>query len=396
MKLKFVHFTIDDKFIDDSVKCFETANLTENVFYCLKKISCSFEYIKSSKVKQIRIEEAESIIDNLSNFDIVILHSLYAIPADLICKIPSKTKVVWYAWGFDLYGNPYPIKPLIQIPRSKLMPRTSRIFNSGYLTLKRLKSMLKHHLIRDQYSSSSAQKMHEAIQRINYFSGVFPVEHEMLISQCPDYRGKIITHNYIHPEEFNASDINEKATSLGNNIILGNSASFYCNHIDLLYALYNQTHKRDMKIYCPLSYAGRSFYIKKVIKKGKELFGDNFIPLLDYMPFDEYSKIIQSCNCMILGYYYQAATCNCLTSIWNGVKLFLPKDSMNYIEYKDVEGLEVYSIEDDLNDHNLENVVINDVKKQRVKISERYSFERWKADLQASICTIQKDCEGNA
>lgn len=31
-KLHFVHFVIDDKFIHDSIRCFQMANLTKNNF----------------------------------------------------------------------------------------------------------------------------------------------------------------------------------------------------------------------------------------------------------------------------------------------------------------------------------------------------------------------------
>ena len=387
MKLRFIHFTIDDKFIDDSVTCFETSNLTDNVFYCLKKNSCSFEYIKSSIVKKIRIEEAESIIDNLSNFDVVILHSLYAIPADLICKIPSKNKVVWYAWGFDLYSNEYPTKPLLSFTDGRLKQHTRETVKD-YSTIKAIKYYFDRYIRGDRYITSSASKIYEAMERVNYFAGVFQSEFDMLKEKYPNFKAKRVVHNYIHPEEFRASDIDMPLAQKGNNILLGNSAAYLCNHIDILYDLYNKTTRRDYKIYCPLSYGGRDYYIKKVIKVGKQLFGDNFIPLIAYMPFEEYSKVIQSCDNVILGYEQQAATCNCLTSMWNGLKLYVPKHSMNYIEYKNVEGLEIFSIEEDLNDDNLSNKLILDIKNQRSRISSIYSYERWKQDLNDAVTLI--------
>lgn len=382
-KLRFVHFVVDDKFIPDSIKCFQDADLTTNKFYYLTENPTAVKYIKNSIVEYINIKQLNDIINLLEDDNVVVLHCLYALPAKYICKIPMNVKVIWYAWGFDIYSNGYPINPLIDLG-DVLQPMTKSHMRS-FIALKDLLGRFRVITDTKGYHTKSASMQYKAISRVDYFAGVFQSEYDLLRKHCQYFQAKRITHNYIHPEEFALKDISEPSNVSGNNILLGNSAAFLCNHIDIMHALYNQTTLRDFDVYCPLSYGGNQYYIKAVVKEGKKLFGDKFKPLLDYLPFDEYTKIIQSCSSIVLGYKQQAATCNCLTSLWNGLKVFLPKTSMNYDEYKNVDGLKVYSIEEDLNDLVLSSKPDFDIVNQRKIISDLYSYDRWQKDLKESL-----------
>ena len=103
------------------------------------------------------------------------------------------------------------------------------------------------------------------------------------------------------------------------------------------------------------------------------------------MSFDEYTKIIQSCSCIILGYKQQAATCNCLTSMWNGVKVVCLEESMNYKEYNQNEHLPVYSIEKDLSDELIQSEPDINIYGTRNQIEQIYSYRRWVVDLEDSL-----------
>ena len=386
-KPRFIHFVVNDKFIPDSIKCFLDAGLTTNKFYYLTENPKVDGFLGNTVIECVNIQQVSVVIDNLKCDDVVVLHCLYALPAKLICKIPQSIRVIWYAWGFDLYGNEYPIRPLLDVGEEKLKPMTK----SKVRRLIWLKDALRKYRVITEtkgYLTKSASAQYQAIARVDYFAGVFASEHKLLQDNCSFFHAKRITHNYIHPEEFSSKDIDKQQSITGNNVLLGNSASFLCNHIDILHALYKQTREHNYDIFCPLSYGGNSFYVNSVVKEGKRLFGERFIPLLDYLPLDEYTKIIQSCGSIVLGYQRQAATCNCLTSMWNGLKVFLPATSMNYKEYKNVEGLKVFSIEDDLDDMSLRLSMESDLKKQREIISSLYSFERWIEDLKDSLNII--------
>lgn len=390
MKYRFVHFVFDDKFINDSIKCFETANLTDNVYYYYKESFSSYLYIKSDKVHNVNKDQTSELIGNLSENDVVVLHSLYSLPPDCIYNIPRRVKVIWYAWGFDLYSNVYPLTPLLKYKGPKYQPITQAKLRY-YRFVSLFYSVYQNCLSKLSAKKSSKEDYYRAIERVDYFAGVFDMEYNLMKDQCDFFKAKKITHNYIHPEEFDVQDIECPLEKNGNNILLGNSAAYLCNHLDLLYALHNKVSLQDIKIFCPLSYGGREFYRKLVIKFGKKLFGERFVPLTDYLPIDEYTSIIKSCSVFIIGYSQQAATCNCLTSMWNGLKVFVPKDSMNYDQYKNVEGLEIFNIEDDLNDSTLISNSPSNIFSQRLKISEKYSYNRWVKDLKNTLEEISKD-----
>ena len=384
---KFIHFVIDDKFINDSYRCFQNAGLTENIFYYICEKKYTLNYINKEAISVITQKDAKQILLSLTHNETIVLHSLYSLPAKLSKYIHPQNKVIWYAWGFDLYSNDYPLKPLIRLAIKKLHPITHQALN-GALFLNNIVKRIKYYLSIN--SQSSKNDYIHLISRVNFFAGVFPCEYDLLREQYSFFTAQRIKHDYIHPEEFSEKDINKPQSEAGRNILLGNSASYLCNHLDLLHDLYQKVKSRDFLIYCPLSYGGNKYYNNKVIREGRKLFGDKFIPLMDFLPFDEYTKIIQSCGNVILGYERQAATCNCLTALWNGLKLFVPKSSMNFKEYKEIEGLCIYSIEDDLNDITLKSHLNYSIVEERKKISKTYSYDRWKLDLMESLKLINQ------
>lgn len=81
------------------------------------------------------------------------------------------------------------------------------------------------------------------------------------------------------------------------NILLGHAAVEYGNHIYGL-KLLEKFRDENIKIYCPLSYShpGKEYFqvVNDIIEKGKGLFGDKFIPILDYIEPDEYHAFLQT------------------------------------------------------------------------------------------------------
>ena len=80
------------------------------------------------------------------------------------------------------------------------------------------------------------------------------------------------------------------------NIQLGNSADPTNHHIEVLQSLV-KFKDENIQIFVPLSYGDKE-YAKEVILKGKEIFGDKFIPLTEFMPFEKYLEFLSE-NCTI-------------------------------------------------------------------------------------------------
>ncbi len=101
--------------------------------------------------------------------------------------------------------------------------------------------------------------------------------------------------------------------------------------------------KRGGKVVVPLGY-GDPKYRDIIVKKGRELFGEQFIPIVDFLPLHQYNQILSSCSYAIMNHLRQQAMGNILTVLFMGAKVFFQPKNTAYSFLKK-EGVVVYSIE---------------------------------------------------
>ncbi len=125
------------------------------------------------------------------------------------------------------------------------------------------------------------------------------------------------------------------------NIMVGHSASPEGRHIEILNKLI--LYKNDnIKIICPLSYGDKK-YRDVVIDKGKALFGEKFYPILNFMPLNEYSKILSSLDIAIFNLDRQEGMGNIIKILGMGKKLYL-SDTTSVWPFLNDLGIKVYSV----------------------------------------------------
>lgn len=129
-------------------------------------------------------------------------------------------------------------------------------------------------------------------------------------------------------------DVPEKKTGTIN-IQIGNSADPSNNHIEALEKLL-PFKKDDICIYMPLSY-GDQQHAQQVIKQGKEWFGEKFITLTDFMPFDEYLAFLGSIDIAIFNHKRQQAMGNTITLLGLGKTVYMRSDTTQWQFFKDKE-----------------------------------------------------------
>ncbi len=122
-------------------------------------------------------------------------------------------------------------------------------------------------------------------------------------------------------------------TSL-NKVLLGNSASKSNNHIEALYKL-KECDNQNMEVISPLSYGGKKKYVQKVICIGKQLFGDRFKPIVDFMPLQKYNAMLDSIDVAFFYHDRQEAFSNLLTLIGQGKKVYIRTESTLWNYFKD-------------------------------------------------------------
>lgn len=140
-------------------------------------------------------------------------------------------------------------------------------------------------------------------------------------------------------------------------ILLGNSAAPSNNHIDALERLL-PFKGWDVKIYAPLSYGDQN-HAEKVISQGKAWFGDKFVPITDFVPFEQYLEFLKSLDIAIFNHHRQQAMGNTVTLLGIGKTVFMRSDVSHWrflkglgIKLNDVERLELGRIAPDEADDN--------------------------------------------
>lgn len=104
-------------------------------------------------------------------------------------------------------------------------------------------------------------------------------------------------------------------------LLVGNSASAACNHVDVFEALAKKDLKGD--VVCPLSYAGTEYYKERVVEAGKRIFGKKFKPILTMMRMEDYERIIGNCEYAFFAEKRQHAGANIRMCLNSGVAVFL-------------------------------------------------------------------------
>ena len=130
-----------------------------------------------------------------------------------------------------------------------------------------------------------------------------------------------------------------------------------------------------------------------LLEKSGKLFGENFKPLIDFMPLSEYNFILQDCGIVIMNHKRQQAFGNIIISLWMGAKVYLNKENTIYQYLKRISVV-VFSIEQDLKQDN-ENIFTllsqEDQNHNRKTILSELNKEKLMTQLTTQISSILDD-----
>lgn len=129
------------------------------------------------------------------------------------------------------------------------------------------------------------------------------------------------------------------------NILLGNSATPECryeNAIDML----TPYKDKDILVSCILSYPeGNEEYRNHIIQYGKQKLGEKFIPVTGFMPYEEYTEMLEGIDIAIFNHNRQQAFGNIASLLYLGKKVFISPENTCKGFFEKM-GAEVYSTED--------------------------------------------------
>ncbi len=395
------HIFSDDKFIDAAIGLFEETRCT-NRYVCLRdeESSVPYTYIKAvDKVQSIQPKYMSALLQD-DSVDVFCFHTLDASRYDYVLQISPRKKIVWFAWGYDLY-YPYNLSPaVLSIPLYQ--PLTSKILgyrvpqqSHFYQIWRPLKRFIKWILFpKQQYLVYQEQRriilerrqaielQKKVLQRIDYISTVLKVEYDLL----KEYN--IIQANFFHFQYgFCIQSLNEPMvnTQYAQYILVGNSADGSNNHFDVVDLLRKRGIKN--KLYIPLAY-GNTYCRDLLMEQYKD--DENIVFQTDFCDKQVYTEQLLKCRAAVFGHLRQQAMGNINICLRYGIKVFLYEDSIAY-KYLQQQGFIVYTIEKDLT-YNSVNVPmgLEDIQYNRELLwKNKYSVQI----LQQELDVLQKEIE---
>ena len=114
----------------------------------------------------------------------------------------------------------------------------------------------------------------------------------------------------------------------------------------MLNKLYKVRSSKPNRIYCILSYGEKPWtpgYKDLVIKKGNELFGDRFYPIVEFMPKKDYLDFLKDIDIFILNHRYQQGMGNIIQALGMNKTVFLNPEANHYKMFKRIN-IKVLSI----------------------------------------------------
>ena len=174
----------------------------------------------------------------------------------------------------------------------------------------------------------------QMVKRINYIilPNAAEPEYQAICKLYPGANFKYVSGSFIQNYDA-ASMLPTKIFHRGATIdvLIGNSADFTNNYMDAYRWMKNQCKQKGYRfnVYSVLAY-GNQQHRTDVVKKGYELFGNNFKPITSCMSRAEYIAFLNTMDVIVMYHNRQQACGNIMTSITLGKPVLMKKQSPIY------------------------------------------------------------------
>lgn len=322
--MKILHLATDDKFLDHAFPVFEKVYPNANdVFVFTAKTPLRHVKLKPDHIETKRdrffYKKPKQSKETYSKYDLIVFHSLAPPTYPELANIPADTPTIWLGWGFDYYSE-------LLTATSLYLENTREIHNRLIsANPKRKAASVIKKLVRLFWPRNSKT---QAIERITIFSPVLSEEYQM-VKSSRTWRSfpKFASWNYGTMED-NLIKGFEDGSVTGNAILVGNSATYTGNHAEA-FELLHELQVQERRVVAPLSY-GDPQLAKELTSLGQEYFSDNFEPLMDFMPVQDYVAIIKKCGYVIMNHVRQQAVGNIVIMLYLGARVFVRQENPVY------------------------------------------------------------------
>jgi glycosyltransferase involved in cell wall biosynthesis len=301
--------------------------MNHHLFLIITNDKKGLKYINADEFTNLKIlsydENKQEIAKLITSCQKLFIHFLTDFFCQLIIENNISGKIYWLLWGGDLYNY---------INFNLFDEYTSEFLN---------KIGFKH----QNYPINVTRR--KAIRNVDYVLTWIKEDYELLKSE---FTTNAQYKEFIYPQILNLiSNKKHQGKSLKYNLknnykyvfMLGNSGDPSNNHLDVLYFL-KRFEQESFCVIAPLSY-GNPIYINYLIKKGKDLLGDKFIPITEFMKEDEYIQLLSQVDVAFMNHNRQQATGNILLLLKLGKKVFM-KNSSSIFSTLTNKGIKIFDI----------------------------------------------------
>ncbi len=357
--IAILHIASDEKFINAAYYIFEKAFPGCNRFLIPhSRFNRNLKYVKVDRGIEI-VNYKNGLVNYFSDitrkYDCVFLHGITEFNSSVFLSASEKNKFVGILWGAELYTEEnFSERSLKGEFTSKIrLPKPDQTPGERVKELLRDVIYGRSNIFKDATIKAAHELPYLAVPYREEFD-LFR-KRKLISAECC-----MIPFTY-YPLEFIMKG-NELSVINGNDILVGNSASYTNNHLEAFHKL-KKIHPGKRKIIVPLSYGDR-LYADFIESEGMSMFKENVVSLRKFMPLDEYTKQIMSCGIVVMHQFRQQAVGNILSMLWLGSKVYLSEHN-TFLHYLKRIGIIIFSIEKDLITEN--EVALTNLSKKEIE-----------------------------
>jgi len=347
MTEQIIHIANDEKFINAAIYQFNKIAPGRNSFHIVLKVG-------ENKTKHVQLANTVKILENstvsrkafiksIPSGSIVVFHSLSSRFHEISYSLPKDCIAVWFCFGYEVYNDvrftsaDEVLEPLTK-EKFYIPERRDRLQEFKDL----LKPLARNFGIRIALTGN--EKKQHAIKRINYLGSSFDEEFQA-VSKKIKSRKQFFSFWYYPLEQMVA--ISKTYNTEKNVLWIGNSGTMSGNHLDVYETLKICDLSKFTHVISPLSYGDKE-YIDEIFKLGNTYFGSKYMPLLEFMPLEQYNSHLERAEIAIFNNKRQQALGNIIALLWMGCKVYLNPKNPIYLFFKR-KGFRVFDFSNEFN-----------------------------------------------
>ena len=345
-----IHIMNDYVFINSFLEKYLKSHLeTNNKFYVIRKYSDEkLMNIKSRLVIPIVLNKStmKEILSENKNIEYVYFHNFPPNIYTLLQIIPNNMKIIWIFHGTEIYK--YMLSSNILDDHS--LSVYAKIYNKRKILRLIPDSLKKYFWL--FYEKLKLILFKRVLKRIDYFYHWNKLDYFYIKSRFTEFNAQFVCFGY--NSNWNKVLLSKKIPSnkkifdkesheLEQKIMIGHCSTITLNHISVLNYL-SKYNNHNFQIICPLSYGNNNYKIF-LIKYAKEKSLKYFNPIENFIPYEDYKKVISSVSILVMNNIRSQGAGNIHIALAEGKKVYMNPDNTHYQMLIDM-GFYVYSMEE--------------------------------------------------